>query len=273
MQRAFFFLAFVCAVTIASAAEKPTPDLFGRLRVRLLDATGVELKLVAEEIQTPSHTVQQEFQFKDGKINALSCFDPASRTVVYRVETPLLESGEVGIGFQFPKENRLPPMSVDGNRATFSCKRGKTTIGWTDSATLTAPKPRRYLQVSLAEYGANTKWKDVTETVRDLIIGDSLEFRAGNTLFGDPIGGVPKNFSITYSIGDGDEKFETFNENHNVRIQFDPKDQFFRLNVGKRSVFEFVVAVGSIVLPEKLPTFADAKKHASAFDRPPGSMR
>jgi len=266
MQRVFFFLSFVCIVTIAFATEKPTPDLFGRLRVRLLDTNGVELKLVAEETQLPSHTVRQEFQFKNDKINVFSCFDPASRAVVYRVETPLLESGEVGVGFQFPKENRLPPMSIDGNRAAFSCKRGKTTIGWTDSATLTAPKPREDLKVSLAEYGANTRWKDVTETVRDLIIGDSLEFRAGNTLFGDPIGGVPKNFSITYSIGDGDEKLETFNENHTVRVQFDPKDQFFRLNVGKKSAFEFVVAIGSTTLPEALPTFADAQKHAAAFD-------
>ena len=276
MQRVFFFSAFLCVAAIVFAAEKPAAepnDLFGRLNVRLLDANGVALKTAATvETKTMPGVVRQQFLFKDREVTVDSCVDPASKTVVYRVESPHLESGEVGIGFQFPKDNRLPIMSVDGNRAVFVCQRGPTLIGWTETATLTAPKRRALLYVSLAEYGANDRWRDVTQTVRDLTIGDVLDFRADNALFGDPVGGVVKSLSLTYSIGDGDEKLETFGENQAVRIQFDPKDQFFRLDVGKKSVFEFVIAAGLKALPEKLPTFEEAKKNAAMIDVP-GPLR
>jgi len=269
MQRIFFFLAFLCVAAIVSAAEPN--DLFGRLNVRLLDAGGIELKTIEVAKAATPGLVRQRFLFKDKEIVLESSVDPASKTVVYRVESPHFESGEIGIGFRFPRENRLPPMSVNGNRITFECKRGTTLIGWADAATtvkLTAPKPRQPLYVSLAEYGANDRWKDVTETVREQIVGDVLDFRSGNALFGDPIGGVVKSLSLTFSIGDGDENLATFSENQAVRIQFDPKDQFFRLNVEKKSVFEFVVAAGLKALPEKLPTFEEARKNAATIDVP-----
>ncbi len=275
MQRVFVFLAFLCVAAIAFAAEKPTAepnDLFGKLRIRLLDKNGVELKGVAdaaatEKAQSPG-LVRQKFLFQEKEIVVESCVDPATRTIVYRIESPFLESGDVGLGLQFPKEKRLPKVSVAGNRATFEGKRGKFLVGWTGSATLTAPKSREELKISLAEYGANDRWADVTETVRDFIVGDTLEIRAGNLLFGDPAGGVVKNLILTYSVGDEDEKIETFTENQLVKIQFDPKDRFFRLNVDKKSAFEFVVASKLETLPETLPTFEEAKKHAASVDVP-----
>ena len=268
MQRIFLFLSFFCLTAFAFAAEVPN-DLFGRLRVQLIDADGVELKTTEEVQETKAvGVIRQWFEFKDQTIVVASCVDPASRTVVYRVESPHLESGEVQIGFLFPKESRLPKTSVTGNRATFECKRGTTFMGWAGSATLTTPKPREELKVSLAEYGANDRWAEVTEKVQNLIVGDSLDFRPGNALFGDPASGVVKRFTLAYSLGEDDEQFSTFSENQPVRIQFDPKDRFFRLKVGQTSAFEFVVAISSTALPEKLPTFAEARKHAESVDVP-----
>jgi len=67
---------------------------------------------------------------------------------------------------------------------------------------------------------------------------------------------------------DDDELIETFSENQTVRIQFDPKDQFFRLTVNGKSAFEFVIAAGLPALPETLPMFEEAKQHAASVDAP-----
>ena len=266
MRRIFFFLTFLCISTGAFAAERPG-DLLGRLRVCLLDANGVKLKLktIAVEDAQPFGLVWRRFQFKNEEIVLSSCVDTLSKTIVCRVESPHLESGDVSIGLQFPKENRLPKLSVTRSRATFDGKREQTFIGWTGPAAVTAPKPRQELKVSLAEYGATDRWKDVTDIVRDHIVGDSLEFRAGNALFGDPAGGVVKSLVLNYSLDD-DELIQTYAENQTVRIQFDPKDQFFRLNGEKKPTLELVVS--SKALPEKLPTFEEAQKNARAVDGP-----
>ena len=269
MRRLFFFLAILGVTTVTCAAEKPAvQDIFGKLRVCLLDKNGIELPPVAgaEESKVPG-PLRQRFQFKDEEIVLACCFDPATRAVVFRVESPHLVAGDVGVGILFPTEKRLPKVAVAGNRATFEIRKGKTLLGWTEPATLASPKPRQELKVSLAEYGATDRWKDVTDMVSGLIVGDSLDFRASNTLFGDVAPGVVKNLVLTYSVGD-DEEFKTFGENQAVRIQFNPSDKFFRLGPDKKPAFEFVVAVDLPSLPEKLPTFEEAKKHAASVDVP-----
>ncbi len=270
MPRLVLLLPFLLLVSTLNAAEKAAPegaDLFGKVRIRLLDKSGAELKFVVGAATAKPAMTEEKYQCKDAEVVLLSCVDPASRSIVCRVESPLLESGDVLIGLQFPKENRLPKLTASGNRATFEGRAGKILLGWNDKGTLTSPKPRKELKVILAEYGGTDRWADVTETVRDLIIGDTLDIRAGNFLFGDPAGGVVKNLMLTYSLED-DEKLETFSENQLVKIQFDPKDQFYRLDAGKQPAFEFVVAQSPVQLPVKLPTFAEAKKHAESMNVP-----
>ena len=287
MRRVLFFPVFLCIAVIVFAAEKPVlevndeggdivirsvdprgPRIFSKLHVCLIDKSGVELTAIAgaEPGRVPG-PVRQRFRFGDGEIILAYCFDPASRLVVYRVESPYLASGDVSIGILFPAEKHLSKVAIAGNRATFEGKRGKTLIGWTDSATLTAPKPRKKLDVSLAEYGATNRWTDVTTKVSDLIVGDSLVFRADNELFTDTVPGVVKSLVLNYSLDD-DELIETISENQNVRIQFDPKDKFFRLAVDEKSTFEFAITAGLPSLPETLPTFEEAKKHAASVNLP-----
>jgi len=56
------------------------------------------------------------------------------------------------------------------------------------------------LEVLKAEYGAGDKWKDVTETVRGAVHGETLSIEANNDKFGDPAEGVEKTLRATLRL-------------------------------------------------------------------------
>jgi hypothetical protein len=162
----------------------------------------------------------------------------------YRIESPLLKTGAVSVGFQFPKERHLLAAKIEGSRVSFNDKE-KTSVSWTGNALLVSPKPKKKLDILLAEYGASGKWLDITALVKKSQIGDSLKFSPTNAAVGkDPIGGVVKSMMLTYSLSDADNEEETLKEcreNSLVQIQFDEKEQYFRFVIKDTEVFEFSV--------------------------------
>ncbi|MCL2744386.1 MAG: hypothetical protein FWE67_11100 [Planctomycetaceae bacterium] len=162
----------------------------------------------------------------------------------YRIESPLLKSGEVSVGFQFTKEQHLPAAKVTEKSVSFNDKK-KTTVTWSKDAKFVAPKPKKKLNIMLAEYGADGKWMDITALVKKSQIGDSLAFRITNTAVGkDPVPGVVKSMMLTYSLIDKDDEEEflkEYTENALVRVQFNEKEQYFRFVVKDTDVFEFNV--------------------------------
>lgn len=57
------------------------------------------------------------------------------------------------------------------------------------------------LKIISAEYGFKEKWADVTETLQNLIVNDTLSVLVGNELFGDPAEGKAKRLKLSYSYG------------------------------------------------------------------------
>ena len=229
MLRSFFALTFFAFVVTAFAAEPPTKQEVFRLVILRSDGTELKAGDMTETSDEPAaEGGRLTFKFNGQPVSIDSRFQEKGKSFMHRVDSPLLAEGKIGIGFEFPGEQHLPTTNTNGQRAEFSMKKGKTVLAWSGNSTLIVPIPRKKLDVVIAEYGAKDTWVDVSEIVRKQIVGDLLYFRAGNQLFGDPVGGVVKSFALTYSLGD-EEHVETFDENRMISIQNDPKDRYFRL--------------------------------------------
>lgn len=247
------FLAGLCCLAApALFAQEATVVVTSLVAVLKKDGT-----IISEKERTVFKETENglEFRYQDQPVRLLYHLDQETGINVTRVESPLLKDGTLCIGIAFPSERHLPGVTVKDKRASFKNK-DKTVLAWTADAEFVPPSPRKKLEVSLAEYGGADKWVDVTAQVRKLQSNDTLDFTAGNALFGDPVGGVVKSFMLTYTLSDEDDEEEiigNFSENQQVRIQHDPKQSFFRLVVKDVDAFEFVTGSGK--LPKTLPTF------------------
>jgi hypothetical protein len=217
------------------------PDLsaqigeFGSLRFQIVQPDGTALK-----------PVDNEYRYKDKPVTVRVTTE--SPQVVFEISSPFFENGELSIGIETPSQKKLPPVTVQETNAVFKLSRSQTIVDWkptadqkNSSVTFTSPKPRKELIISLAEYGAADKWKDVTSIVNRQLSGGALNFQGTNILFGgDPAPGIVKSLVINYTLDD-EEIIATFNENAWVRLQYNPKDYFYLLTPKGSTIFKFVV--------------------------------
>jgi hypothetical protein len=217
------------------------PDLFaqigesGGLRFQIVQPDGTALK-----------PVDNEYRYKDKPV--MVRVTTQSPQVLFEISSPFFENGELSVGIETPGQKKLPIVTVQETNAIFKQLRSQTIVDWkhsvdqkNSSVKFTAPKPRKELTITLAEYGAADRWKDVTSTVNRQLSGGALNFQGTNILFGgDPAPGIVKSLVINYTLDD-DEIITTFNENAWVRLQYNPKDYFYLLTPKGSPIFKFVV--------------------------------
>ncbi|MDR3196753.1 MAG: hypothetical protein LBU34_02690 [Planctomycetaceae bacterium] len=227
-----FFMFIAVANLSAQIGE------FGGLRFQIVQPDGTAIK--------PAE--QSEYRYKDKPVTVH--VTTKSEHAVFEVSSPFFETGELSIGIETPGQKKLARVvtfkTPDQKNlligADFQLPRSRTSISWKGySATFTAPKPRKELAVTLAEYGAVDKWKDVTSVVNRQLSGGALNFQGTNVLFGgDPAPGIVKSLVINYTLDDNEE-IATFGENAWVRLQYDPKDYFYLLTPKGSPTFKFAV--------------------------------
>jgi len=76
------------------------------------------------------------------------------------------------------------------------------------------------LEVLSAEYGAQDKWVDVTEPLKQRIQGNKLTVSRFNDLAGDPIDGVVKELKVKYRVGD-QTRVTTVREGETLELDID----------------------------------------------------
>jgi hypothetical protein len=207
----------------------------GGLRFQIVQPDGTALK-----------PVDNEYSYKDKPVTVRVTTE--SPQVVFEISSPFFENGELSVGIETPGQKKLPPVNIQETSAVFKLLRSQTIVDWKSTAdqknssvTFTAPKPRKELTISLAEYGAADKWKEVTSIVNRRLSGGALNFQGTNILFGgDPAPGIVKSLLINYTLDD-EEIIATFNENSWVRLQYNPKDYFYLLTPKGSTIFKFVV--------------------------------
>lgn len=236
-------------------------ELNENLQVRLFDTQGVELKNLFDGSEALSPDLMRKpYLYKDQRLFIESCLDPKSGLTVYRVDSPYLESENIDIGFLLPKEKHQPKITLGGCRATIDCRDEKILIGWSDKEASIELQPRKTLKVIHAKYGANDKWIDMTEKARGYLVDNTLNYQLNGAVISDLARNVKKTLVLTYSL-DGEEKTETFFDRQMVQVQAHPQYRFARSSSDKKRSFEFVVAEDLETLPDKLPTFEEAKRN------------
>jgi hypothetical protein len=224
-----FFLFFGVTDLSAQIGES------GGLRFQIVQPDGIALK-----------PVDNEYRYKDKPVTVR--VTTQSPQTLFEISSPFFENGELSVGIETPGQKKLPTVTVQETNANFKLSRSQTIVDWKHSADqknssvkFTTPKTRKELTITLAEYGAADKWKDVTPIVNRQLSGGVLNFQGTNILFGgDPAPGIVKSLVINYTLDDN-EIITTFNENAWVRIQYHPKDYFYLLTPKGSPIFKFVV--------------------------------
>ncbi len=246
-----FLLAAVCTLILcvsAPAQEFEPEDIpdFAGLRVRIFEtATGKVLAPLprsefSKDLQVPDGATAHCYRHRD-KICVMLVNSKKSRTgtAAYGLNSNF---GELSIGIlPYGEKANLPKTTVKDKSVEFELSYGKPAVQWGDEAEFVMPKPRKDVRIDLVEYGASDKWKDVTAIANEHLTCGVLSIRGTNALFGgDPAPGVPKSVLVTYTI-DGEDKMMEVRENDWVRIQFDPKNYFYRLTPKTDATFKFVI--------------------------------
>ena len=245
------FVVFLLLNTPTSAQDAPPENIpdFAGLRIRIFEtATGNELVPIPQSeypkdwdpSKTPDGATAHVFRHKD-KFCVMLVNSKKSKpgTAAFGLNSNF---GELSIGIlPYGEKKNLPKTTVKDKTAEFQLAYGKPTVTWTDDAEFAVPKPRKDVSLELAEYGAADKWKDVTDIFNENLICGVVNLQGTNNLFGgDPAPGIPKSMIITYAIGDEDKMLE-IRENGWVRIQYNPKDYFYRLTPKTDATFKFVI--------------------------------
>jgi hypothetical protein len=72
-------------------------------------------------------------------------------------------------------------------------------------------------QIVKAEYGADSRWTDLTSRLRSLVRGNGVEFRVDPETLGDPLPGVQKTLRVRY-VFRGQTRTENFVDMASVRL-------------------------------------------------------
>lgn len=248
-----FFFSFLLCFQINAYAQS---DVSSPFEVAILKADGAPLSQqdrVDEQKTTGPGKGEIAIQFKYKNQPVTYGYKATTGNQgEYYFESPLFMDGSICIGFRFPLEKHLPQYGARSAGpvmlTTFDDKL-KTLVTVPIQTQVIAPKPRKKLTILSAEYGANDRWMNVADAVKKLQIGDSLEFRPSNSLFGkDPAPNVPKSIMLTYMLEDEDDEVEElkeYREGSLIQIQFDPKEQYFRLIPKGKDEFKFSIQTGA----------------------------
>ena len=257
----------------------------GRLRLmgpegRVLergDITGLKRTL---DLWTGVQT--SHYQIAGQEVNVETCVHPSLDLVAVRIESTLVESGELEavLDFAYPSLQNTACVG-DFNRNTGHETRVLRQSGQrldlvrqvdaiTYYASLAAgehcsvrvPKPAtavKKLVITRAEYGANDQWADVTAKVAAAVEGDQISQLVNFQSMGvDPAKGKAKRMRVTYTL-DGQEVKAEVPDNQTFSLSAGTSNGFTVSARGSK-VMTLICAYSVTPLPASLPTCAETKR-------------
>ncbi len=230
----------------------------------------------------------QTARFKLGgkDVRVETCVHPELDQVAVRIESALVETGELGVLLDFA----YPSLQENCQVGDFARTAGHTTpvtrrdasgldlkrtvdatvyqigLGVTKGSTVREPAGggTGKLEIQQAEYGADGKWKDVTGRVAAAVKENGIRLLVdNNTMGGDPALQVSKRLKVTFTL-DGRERQIEVPENQTLRVPEESPQNGFLVSAGGSNVLEMTCAFSSGTLPAKLPSFAETRQACAA---------
>ena len=268
----------------------------GRLGLRLLKADGSgaseeDLTDCHQELDLWRGTLVSRFTLEGRPVHVRTACHPVLDAVAVRVDSPLIAAGRLSVYLDFPRDDgrefaaRVGAWDGDDQHQTQSVLRGTrradlihrqdesqyhVALGWASGLTFHEPDrtgAAEVLTIQKAEYGAATRFADVTATVRAALQNNSLTLEANNQTLGDPALHQVKSLRVTYTLGGAMQRIEV-PENGTLHLPVSSGAHRYALKGGGKQI-EFVCAFAPGPLPADLPTagatFAAAARYWPAF--------
>jgi hypothetical protein len=267
------------------------PHLMNLGRLRLVHGSGSAL--APGEISGLQRTLDlwtgaqtSRYQLAGRPVTVETCVHPSLDLVAVRIESPLVENGELEAALDFPYPalqnsawvgdfNRTAGHETrasrqDGQRLDFTRKVDAVTYHSALAAgagcTISIPEPTaavRKLVIKHAEYGADGRWADVTAKLAAAVKNDHLaQLVDFQTLGADPAPGTAKRMRVTYTLNGEEMKAEVLDN----QLLCVPADTSRACTVSARGtkVMTFVCAFSAAPMPAILPTCAETKTASAA---------
>jgi hypothetical protein len=267
------------------------PHIMNLGRLRLMRAGG---RVVAPgEISGLQRTLDlwtgvqtSRYQLKGQEVSVETCVHPNLDLVAVRIDSPLVESGEleVVLDFAYPALKNTAWVG-DFNRTTGHETRVLRQSGQrvdlvrqVDAVTyhaslaagenciVRAPGPAAALKklvIKRAEYGAGEQWADVTDKVAAAVQGNHISQLVNYQAMGaDPAKGKAKRMKVAYTL-DGQEVNAEVPDNQTFVISSETSTGY-TVSARGTQVMTFVCAFSVTPLPEILPTCAETKSAGTA---------
>jgi hypothetical protein len=261
----------------------------GRLRLMLSGGRVVmpgEISGLQRTLELWTGVQISRYQLKGQEVSVETCVHPSLDLVAVRIESALVESGELEavLDFAYPTlkntswvgdfsrtaghETRVLRQSaqrVDLARQV-DASSYHATLATGEHGSIRAPGPVaavKTLVITRAEYGANDQWADVTAkfaaAVQDGQISQLVNFQ---TMGVDPAKGKAKRMRVTYTL-DGQEVKAEVPDNQTFSLLAGTSNGYTVSARGSK-VMTFICAYSVTPLPEILPTCAETKMASAA---------
>lgn len=235
------------------------------LALRLKDgslASQNDLQNPTQALDLWSGVVTSRFLVEGVPVTIKTASHPNRDAVAFHIESPLLKEGRIEFftamrgnnPVQFADyvgdwDNPSPLQLSDqsSNSATLGRQmddfKHHIRFDWSNSAQLIPPQKEATgkLTIVKAEYGADTRWADVTEKVSQMVKDGLLKFKVDNTLTSeDPAPHTVKRLRVSYSTGGAEQTAEA-GENATLLIDAAPQRSRWTLKPSRdESIFSFV---------------------------------
>jgi hypothetical protein len=251
-------------------------------------ATQSDLRDTRQKLDLWNGLVTSQFVLEGHPVTVTTACHPTRDAIAVRIQSPLVKAGRLSVFLECPGnlplqfanyvgdwghpgrfERRSP---VQKGRADFERRMDGDTyhvsLAWKGNADLRQPEAGATvappLKIVRAEYGAEGKWLDVTDTVAKAVRESQLTLRVTNTLGPDPAPGIGKKLRVVYLSG-GIEQIAEARENEELRISSIPLQNRITLQpAATTDTLSFVCAFSPRALPNNLPdadaTFAACRK-------------
>ncbi len=225
------------------------------------------------------------YQIAGQEVQVVTCVHPRLDLVAVRIESPLVNSGELEVALDFPYPSLANSSCVgdftrtEGN-ATIATWEGKRRIDFArrvdavtyhaaiaveQDCTIRTPGPAyaaKRLIIKGAEYGTGERWTDVTARVatgvKDQRISQLVNFQTMNA---DPAPGMAKRLKVTYTLNGMEAKAEVPD---NQRLCLPPGViNAYTVSASGTNVMAFVCAFSAMPLPTLLPSFQETRSAAT----------
>jgi hypothetical protein len=218
-------------------------------------AVAGDLTGIRQELDPWTGIIDSKFELAGEPVHVRTCAHPDHDAIAVEIDSPLVAADRLAVFVDLPyadgqefaeyvgnfgaPDAHQTSATTHGQRADITHRMDSTEyhveVAWEGHAVFTGPDPvADELVIRTARYGTDGHWADVTDTLAQLVVENSLTLLVNYRTLGDPAPGMAKRLELGYTYG-GQSHDIVVPDNQTLSIGAAANRHRYRLAAGGRT--------------------------------------